>query len=374
MMQTETTIKDTGYDSADTENTLYDEGSEGSLKKNKINDVNNVEKKPTSSNTPETSETSSNGDETEDVFEKYNLQFLKKELLISESRKFEPTLIKSKLDVILSPTFYLILFAMHIVYSVYLVIYKVISNIKDKLAERKFELTPKTLSMNVGYLKKIPKHLSFIIQIQPKDLENPTELFNNIKQLVYWSMEVGIPYISFYDYNGYLKQHVKEIANIFDKEVNFPASPKLSVSFNCSGSRVTSQTLTNTYILNNNEKQKTLFKEFLVNFISYDDGKPQIAKVAALLSKTMKSSEVDRMNIQEMNDVITKYSYENDGCDPELIIIYGGTPEYFQLYGYPPWQIRLSEIYHVYGKTDITYAGFINGLFRYSRCEQRDGK
>ncbi|ORX45058.1 Undecaprenyl diphosphate synthase [Piromyces finnis] len=373
-MQTEI-IKDTGYDSTETENTLYDEGYDGSVKKTNPEETNNTQKNSTPSHTTtkvSTTTTETNNENTEDVFEKYNLQCLKKEL--SEESSFKQTLIKNKLDFILSPIFYVILFGMHVFYSIYLMFNKIISNIKDKLAEKKFELTPKTLSMNVVYLKKIPKHLSFIIQIQPKDHENPTELFHNIKQLIYWSIEVGIPYISFYDYNSFLKQHIKEIANTFDEEVHFPAAPEFSIKFNGSGDLVTARHLTNTYILNNNEKQKTFYSHFHVNFISYDDGKPQIAKVASLLSKTMKSSEVQCMTIEAMNEVISKYTFKNDGCDPELIIIYGGTPEYFQLYGYPPWQIRLSEIYYVPGKKDITYAGFINGLFRYSRCEQRVGK
>eukprot|EP00833_Pecoramyces_ruminatium_P000520 jgi/Orpsp1_1/1174552/evm.model.c7180000050545.1 len=229
--------------------------------------------------------------------------------------------------------------------------------------------------MNVAYLKKIPKHLSFIIQIQPNDRKNPQILFNKIKDLIYWSVEVGIPNISFYDYHGYLKQNIEEFIKVLDTEVNFPASPEFNIQFNRSGNKISSVLIKNAYILNNNEKQKLNIKNFMVNFISYDDGKPHIAKVATILAKTMKSIDVNKMSIQDIDDFILQNSGDMIQTvterDPELIIIYGGNYEYFKLYGYPPWQIRLSEIYYIPGKCDITYSGFINGLFRYSRCEQR---
>jgi len=369
-------VKDSGYDSADTENTLYD-GYETTLKKNNFDDA---------SNSLESAEISKkinnniddNKKEEIDVFEKYNLQCLKGELEEAENKKFQIRLRKNKFDLLLSPFFYTVLLSIHVVYTIYIYSIKILSHLQNIIAIKKFQLTPKTLSLKTSYLKKIPKHLSFIIQIQSKDIQDSTILFNNIKNLIYWSMEVGIPNISFYDYNGYLKQHISEIVSTFEKRVNFPASPKLNIQFSRSGSKVTSLTIFNNYILNNSEKQKALIKDFTVNFISYDDGKPHLAKMATLLSKTMKSNEVSKMTIEDMDQFILENSGEAietiAGRDPELIIIYGGTSEYFQLYGYPPWQIRLSEIYYVPGKPDITYSGFINGLFRYSRCEQRLGK
>jgi len=365
-------IKDSGYDSTDTENTLYD-GCEGAIKKSIVN-----EKTKSIESSSNNIHSSSNSNGSEDVFKKYNLEYLKDELIKSENEKFNQRLILNKSDYIFIPLFYSLLYIIHFCYGVLLTNYKLIINLKNKFAVKKYKLTPKTLSMNVAYLKKIPKHLSFIIQIQPNDRKNPQILFNKIKDLIYWSVEVGIPNISFYDYHGYLKQNIEEFIKVLDTEVNFPASPEFNIQFNRSGNKISSVLIKNAYILNNNEKQKLNIKNFMVNFISYDDGKPHIAKVATILAKTMKSIDVNKMSIQDIDDFILQNSGDMIQTvterDPELIIIYGGNYEYFKLYGYPPWQIRLSEIYYIPGKCDITYSGFINGLFRYSRCEQRVGK
>ncbi|KAL6595142.1 Undecaprenyl diphosphate synthase [Neocallimastix sp. 'constans'] len=370
-------IKDSGYDSTDTENTLYD-GCEGTIKKCNINENDELLKTQSAESSSNNIHTSSSTNNNEDVFKKYHIEYLKDELIKSENEKFNQRLISNKFDYILIPLFYSLLYTIHLCYSILLANYKLFNYIKNKIEIKKFKLTPKTLSMNVSYLKKIPKHLSFIIQIQPNDHENPQILFNSIKNLIYWSMEVGIPNISFYDYHGFLKQNIEEFVKVFDDEVNFPASSKLNIQFNRSGDKVMSLTINNTYVLNNSEKEKTLIQDFKVNFISYEDGKPHIAKVTTLIAKTMKSKDVNKMSIQDMDNFILQNSGDMVQTvterDPELIIIYGGDQEYFNLYGFPPWQIRLSEIYYVPGKCNITYSGFINGLFRYSRCEQRVGK
>lgn len=41
-------------------------------------------------------------------------------------------------------------------------------------------------------------------------------------------------------------------------------------------------------------------------------------------------------------------------------------------YGLSPWQIRLTEFIPL--EVDINIASFLNGLFTYSKCEQRFGK
>jgi len=313
-----------------------------------------------------------------DVFKKYNMEYLKEALKESTEREYTLHLIRTKNDYILTPLFILISVILHILYSIYLYIGKVILKRNDRTIEKKYNLTPKTLTKEASYFTKIPKHISFIIHVQQKDIRNPIPLINNIKDLIYWSMEIGIPYITFYDYQGFLKENVEKIIKNFDEEINFLAFSKPNLQFSCSGRKFDSLKLKNTYTFNESESQKEFIENFKINFISNVDGKAQLVKITKNLSENKKSSDVEKMTIEDMNTLILENSGESVKTererDPDLIIIFGGYYDFFRLYGYPPWQIRLSEIYPIPGKPKITYYGFINGLIRYSRCQQRVGK
>ena len=58
--------------------------------------------------------------------------------------------------------------------------------------------------------------------------------------------------------------------------------------------------------------------------------------------------------------------------EPDLLIVFG---ERVMLDGYPPWQVRLTEIY---GAQDCTvgvgYSVFLRALYRYARAEMRIGR
>jgi dehydrodolichyl diphosphate syntase complex subunit NUS1 len=65
--------------------------------------------------------------------------------------------------------------------------------------------------------------------------------------------------------------------------------------------------------------------------------------------------------------------------EPDLVIIFGPT---VKLDGYPPWQIRLSEIFCTGGDpskeaeatTRVEYQGFLRGLWKFAGAEMRFGR
>jgi len=374
--------KENEYDSSDTENTLYEGCETAPTLLQLINDDKDLKADNKNGNRKRKNIVDTSKDSTtlekKDVFKKYNMEYLKEALKESTEREYTLHLIRTKNDYILTPLFILISVILHILYSIYLYIGKVILKRNDRTIEKKYNLTPKTLTKEASYFTKIPKHISFIIHVQQKDIRNPIPLINNIKDLIYWSMEIGIPYITFYDYQGFLKENVEKIIKNFDEEINFLAFSKPNLQFSCSGRKFDSLKLKNTYTFNESESQKEFIENFKINFISNVDGKAQLVKITKNLSENKKSSDVEKMTIEDMNTLILENSGESVKTererDPDLIIIFGGYYDFFRLYGYPPWQIRLSEIYPIPGKPKITYYGFINGLIRYSRCQQRVGK
>lgn len=58
--------------------------------------------------------------------------------------------------------------------------------------------------------------------------------------------------------------------------------------------------------------------------------------------------------------------------EPDLIICFG---DRVLLQGYPPWQARLTEIYHTQDNTaGVAYSVFLRGLYGYGRAEFRLGR
>ena len=57
--------------------------------------------------------------------------------------------------------------------------------------------------------------------------------------------------------------------------------------------------------------------------------------------------------------------------EPELLILFA--PE-IKLDGYPPWQIRLTEIFHEPDNTEVEYLVWLKGLYRFARAEMRFGR
>ena len=57
--------------------------------------------------------------------------------------------------------------------------------------------------------------------------------------------------------------------------------------------------------------------------------------------------------------------------EPDLLIVFGPT---VQLQGYPPWQARLSEIYHVQDSQGVGYQVFLRALHNYAKAQMKFGR
>lgn len=57
--------------------------------------------------------------------------------------------------------------------------------------------------------------------------------------------------------------------------------------------------------------------------------------------------------------------------EPELLILFGPTVE---LQGYPPWQVRLTEIFHVQDNNGVGYQVFLRALYNYANAQMRFGR
>jgi dehydrodolichyl diphosphate syntase complex subunit NUS1 len=57
--------------------------------------------------------------------------------------------------------------------------------------------------------------------------------------------------------------------------------------------------------------------------------------------------------------------------EPDLLILFEPTIE---LSGYPPWQLRLTEIFHVQDNNGVGYQVFLRALYNYANAQMRLGR
>lgn len=172
---------------------------------------------------------------------------------------------------------------------------------------------------------RIPKHiaLSFTNELRHLDLEA-------IARLVCWCKQLGIESITLYDDQGSLKCIQQQIVDHIELKLR---------------------------LLGYDKPIKQIDG---LNIISNVDGRRKFVQDVRSLVKKSQESITESM-IQDQIGWRT---------DPELLLSFG-SPQC--LYGFPPWQLRLTEIVSVRTHRSIPQKVFLNCLRRYSKTIQRLG-
>ncbi len=70
-------------------------------------------------------------------------------------------------------------------------------------------------------------------------------------------------------------------------------------------------------------------------------------------------------------DLIDAEITESVMGEPELLLLFG--PD-VGLQGYPPWHVRLTEIFHVQDNNGVGYQVFLRALHSYGKAQMRLGR
>lgn len=70
-------------------------------------------------------------------------------------------------------------------------------------------------------------------------------------------------------------------------------------------------------------------------------------------------------------DLVDAELSESVMSEPDVLIVFGPKAE---LSGYPPWQIRLTEIFHVNDNHGVGYQVFLRALYNYADTQMRFGR
>jgi len=106
-----------------------------------------------------------------------------------------------------------------------------------------------------------------------------------------------------------------------------------------------------------------------VMLLSAEDGRDSIVDLTKTLTEMAQRSKISPADISV--DLVDAELGESVMGDPDLLVLFG---PHVELQGYPPWQIRLTEIFHVRDNQGVGYQVFYRALCNFAKAQMRLGR
>ncbi|RLV89334.1 Dehydrodolichyl diphosphate synthase complex subunit NUS1 [Spathaspora sp. JA1] len=228
--------------------------------------------------------------------------------------------------------------------------------------------SPQVIREDVNKLSKIPKIISCILDLKPDQDENGgiLGLTNQISELTAWCISAGVGQLIIYEYTGVLNQSSESLTRL-----SRYITKNLTLYFGTDAIPTFSITIPHKNIIIYSSENIAANKkvDLEINLISNIDGKPTIVE----LTKTMCELAINgELSVKDINpELIDEELIELVGPEPDLLISFGPS---LDLEDYPPWHIRLTEIYWEPDNKEVSYPIFIRALQQFSNCKVNVGK
>ena len=117
-----------------------------------------------------------------------------------------------------------------------------------------------------------------------------------------------------------------------------------------------------------NQSQRSL-PHLSVLLLSAEDGRDSLVDLTKTLAEMSQRSKLSSNDISV--DLVDAELSESVMGEPDLLVLFGPMVE---LSGYPPWQVRLTEIFHVEDNHGVGYQVFLRALFNFANAQMRFGR
>ncbi|KAI9710672.1 MAG: hypothetical protein M1820_002505 [Bogoriella megaspora] len=234
--------------------------------------------------------------------------------------------------------------------------------------------TPAYIKNDVSTLQRLPEHLAVILNLDDAAYYNtglsPLEsLVADVSEICTWTASAGIPTLTIYERSGILKQylvdtHVKISTTL--RSYYGMNHPTISLRAPHHQSISPPRSPTSTAQGQPSQEPQTRLE---VTLLSSVDGRDTIVDLTKTFAEMAQGGKIGPQHVspelidQELSDLTIS--------DPDLLILFG--PE-VKLDGFPPWQLRLTEIFHVPDHTGVAYHVFLRALYRYAKAQMRFGR
>ncbi|KAJ5901372.1 hypothetical protein N7504_007366 [Penicillium tannophilum] len=247
--------------------------------------------------------------------------------------------------------------------------------------------TPELIRKDVRGLKRLPQHLSVILTLRTED-DALAVLMDEVAELTAWSACAGISHLSIYEKTGALKSCIPALHQIITtKLASYYGSPSQQPSLQLFAPHHA--------VYGSTSDPKSEVPPLTLLLLSATDGRETMVDLTKTLAEMSQNGKLSPEDITpELVDAelseITSQPLQPEGRsdrvpaniispEPDLLLIFG---PYLKLDGYPPWQIRLTEMYCTgdrshgvggYGEA-VEYQGFMRGLWHYAGAQMRFGR
>lgn len=259
-------------------------------------------------------------------------------------------------------------FIIHAFFSAYIRVRQGYHAVKDRILAILYyhHRTPELIQKDVKGLSKLPKHLSVILKLEDGGRGGLEALVDEVAEIAAWCACVDIPTLSVYERSGVLKAYVpathravsNKLASYFGEQhpaltLRAPHVPSLE-----------SATSTPT-----SETQGSSLQHLSLLLLSEEDGRDSLVDLTKTLTEMSQRSKLSSKDIN--TELIDAELSESVMAEPDLLLLFGPTVE---LSGYPPWQLRLTEIFHVQDNQAVGYQVFLRALYNYGNAQMRFGR
>ncbi|KAL4911921.1 Decaprenyl diphosphate synthase-like protein [Aspergillus aurantiobrunneus] len=252
--------------------------------------------------------------------------------------------------------------------------------------------TPELIRKDVKALDRLPEHLSVVLSLRKEDDALPI-LMDEVAELVSWSASAGIPVLSVYEKSGVLKSCIPIVHQV--------VTNKLSSYFGSSQQPFLQLFAPHHPIYQNRQDNNASRHSLVVLLLSATDGQETFVDLTKTLAEMSQNGKLSPEDITmelvdaEISEITTQPSQEVASTsgrgnpdstqtprikpEPDLLLVFGPS---LKLNGYPPWHIRLTEMYCTGLNTDgvtgysdnVEYQGFLRGLWHFAGAQMRFGR
>ncbi|KAL8692953.1 MAG: hypothetical protein Q9224_003855 [Gallowayella concinna] len=261
----------------------------------------------------------------------------------------------------------LVFTAMHMLFSLYIRFRQTFHIVMDRIFAVLYyhHRAPELIKQDIRGLERIPQHLSVILELKAEEqgLAGLEKLLDDVAEISAWCSGAGIPMLSVYERTGVLKDHIQRTHRV--------VCSKLHSYF---GRHVPTLQIQAPHVpsfLNGDEfeRSSSAAGHLSILLLSEGDGRATLVDLTKTLTEMSQRSKLSADDISL--DLIDAEISESVMTEPDLLIVFG---PYVKLQGYPPWQVRLTEIYHSQDSCGVGYQVFLRALYNFAKAQMKFGR
>ncbi|KAA8644880.1 ditrans,polycis-polyprenyl diphosphate synthase [Aspergillus tanneri] len=253
--------------------------------------------------------------------------------------------------------------------------------------------TPELIRKDVKNLDRLPEHLSVILSLRLED-DALAILMDEVAELAAWSASAGIPVLSIYERRGVLKSCIPILHQV--------VTTKLASYYGAPSQQPSLRLFAPHHPIHQSQHStsSTSAEALTILLLSATDGQETFVDLTKTLAEMSQNGKLSPEDITmelvdaEISEITTQPSQVTAQTpsrskaapvsvslkpEPDLLLVFG---PFLKLDGYPPWHIRLTEMFCTGSKTSnvngygepVEYQGFCRGLWHYAGAQMRFGR